>query len=152
MVELLTAGRVGQHTAGVELEALLVSLDGDRHGADVHCGKQIRLRALSDVDEFGQGGSDGLSLLAGSISGGVRVSGLRRDSLVRDDVLEAGNEKKHKRKSEQKAMDMSARWNGWPNWPLFADVGKRKNRRQSSRTQAKRCSARQCSAKLTPDP
>jgi len=87
MVKSGSAGGVVEHTARVELEALLVGLDGDGHRSNVDSGHERGLR-LGNIVVGGDGGTNGLAGLAVAILGGVGVSSLGGDSLRGHDPLE----------------------------------------------------------------
>jgi len=89
MVKLHAAGRIREDTTAVELEALLVGLNGNGDRTNVDGGLQSSLRARSDIDEGRDGSSHGHVGLARVRAGsGIRILVLRGDTVVRDDVLE----------------------------------------------------------------
>merc|ERR1719498_1945179 len=83
------AGVGGEHTAGVELEAGLVGLDGDGHRLLGHGGHHSVVRVLGDILVAGDGGHRlARAGAAGAVLGLVRVRLLGAKAAVGDDVLE----------------------------------------------------------------
>jgi hypothetical protein len=88
VVERSAACWAVEHTAGVELEAVLVGLNGDRYWLVGNSGDEGGVRVDWHIGEAGDGGGSGASLLACAISAGVGVCRLSADTLVVNDVLE----------------------------------------------------------------
>jgi len=78
------------NTAGIELEGLLRSIDGNADGTNVgRSGLESSLRARGDVGVGGKGGTTvGGIVLAITVFGGVGVAGFGVDTMVGDDVGE----------------------------------------------------------------
>jgi hypothetical protein len=88
VVQSSSAGR-GHDTASVELEDILVSLNGDGDWLLDSGSLEGSLRVGWDVSESSDGGDGLASGLASSIGSSVWVRSLRADTLVVDDELES---------------------------------------------------------------
>jgi len=75
-------------SAGVELEAGVAGINGNRCWSEVNFGLEISLRSSLDVGESSEGGTNiGSAEGACSVFGSVWVAGFSVNSLVADDVL-----------------------------------------------------------------
>jgi len=81
VVELFAARGVRQDAARIELEALLVSFDGNGHRSDVDSGQKFSLASNGDINILADGGSNSLILLALAILSSVGVGSLSGDTL-----------------------------------------------------------------------
>ncbi len=78
----------GEDSARVELESVLVGLNGNGNWLLGHSLGKLSLRVDGDVSVRVNVGGDGARLAGAGITGSVRVRSLSADTLVGDDVLE----------------------------------------------------------------
>ena len=89
MIESRTASR-RHHATRIQLERVLVRLDGDRDGLLRNSIHQSRVRVRGNIRVRGDRGDDLrlLDRITGAIGRSVRIVGLRRDAAVVVDILE----------------------------------------------------------------
>ena len=89
VIERRTAGR-RHHTARIQLERILVRLDGNRDGLLRDSIHQSCVRVRGNIRKRGHRGDDlrGLRRITGAVDSRVRIVGLRRDTAVVVDILE----------------------------------------------------------------